>query len=117
MPHSVRKFANVVREKTGERNAVKSTVALASGSGFNRDLMSRLTGIRDARCMNPATRHAQGNPILGINCWNTKGNTIPPTDPPEIAKPVAFARLSRNQCPMAAMDGVNKREAERPPKT
>jgi hypothetical protein len=45
------------------------------------------------------------------------GKTTPPTPPAVQATPVANARLFENQCPTAAMLGLNRRDAEMPPRT
>jgi hypothetical protein len=56
-------------------------------------------------------------PILGIISSRSKGKITPPKAPPVAAMPVALPRFLLNQCPTAAIEGVNERELAIPPIT
>jgi hypothetical protein len=66
--------------------------------------------------MNPWTLVAHAHPSLGKSASSNSGNIMPPSDPPIVAIPVAFARLVRKKCPMDATAGVTISDVPVPPR-
>ena len=65
--------------------------------------------VRHAIRMNATMRTAQGKPTTGMSCSRMMGNTTPPLALPPVVSPIANARRRRNQCPSAAIAGLNLR--------
>ncbi|GMG39291.1 unnamed protein product [[Candida] boidinii] len=48
---------------------------------------------------------AHTNPTLEYNEFNINGKTIPPTEPPNVARPIAMALFFLNQCDTTPISG------------
>jgi len=88
---------------------------LAARDRGRLDLMRRLAMMQRNRIMKPITRVAQANPTFGIKDCRSNGNTIPPKAHPVAAIPVALPRRRLKKWPIAAMEGVKRREVPTPP--
>jgi len=93
----------------GDEGAALTSESRARTSQFASTISNRQT--------RPTILTAQLKPTLGVADWIISGNTTPPTEPPVAATPVAYARFSRNQWPMEAMQGVTTKDVPMPPST
>ena len=64
--------------------------------------------------MKARMRTAQRKPTRGKRRWSMRGKTMPPIEPPVVARPVAAARRLMNQWAMAPTAGVKMREEPMP---
>ena len=94
-----------------------------SGGGLWCNLVvGRVCSVRQAtaqqtREMKAIVRIVQGKPMTGAKYRVMSENMIPPVPPAVQAMPVARPCLLENQWPIVETLGVNKRQAESPPKT
>ena len=73
--------------------------------------------MQQASEMKPMMRIVQGKPMTGARYRVISENMIPPIPPAVQAMPVARPCLFENQCPIVETLGVNRKQAERPPRT
>ena len=67
--------------------------------------------------MKAIMRIVQGKPMTGARYSVISENMIPPIPPAVQAMPVASPCRFENQCPIVETLGVNRKHAERPPRT
>lgn len=79
----------VIKEKTGSLNILRSGFALPAFCGSSLDLTRALAKIKSKRQTKPMILVLHANPMRGMVACNSRGNTMPPTDPPVAAMPVA----------------------------
>lgn len=73
--------------------------------------------MQQAREMKPMIRIVHGKPMTGAKYSVISENMIPPVPPAVQAMPVARPCRLENQCPIVETLGVNRKQADRPPKT
>ena len=85
-----------------------------------RDRTSRLAKVRRQMQRKPSALVAQAKVADVKREDSIKGKKMPPSDPPQLARPVAKPRRTWNQCPMVPTATVDRREVPKParmPKT
>jgi len=126
--NSMKKTPAVVRKKTvllkirksGQMSLLRFVGAmpfsplLILSRGVKRVRMSRLAMLSRKRNVKARIRVAHLKPTRGKSRWSIKGKTIPPIDPPVVARPLAAALLLMNQWAMAPTAGVKIREEPMP---
>lgn len=74
--------------------AVRQEMCPESGK---RVRMVRHETVRQPKMTNPTMRTAHGNPTAGMSCSRMIGKITPPLALPPVVRPIARARLRRNQ--------------------
>ncbi len=71
---------------------------------------------RRKRNIKAIMRTAHLYPRMGKSRWSMRGKTMPPMEPPVVARPVAAAREVRKKWEMEETAGVKMREVPTPPR-
>ena len=93
-PHSTRKSPIVIIRKVLSLKIRKSGRMLLRLNGLpgSRERMSRLAMMRRKRKMKPSARVAQAKPAEMNKSESMRTKKMPPSDPPQLAIPVANPR-------------------------
>ena len=82
----------------------------------NRDRIKTFAMMRRKKKTNPSALVAQANPTVVNRVESMRLKKTPPSDPAQLARPVAKPRRTLNQWPMVPTATVVRREVPKPPR-
>lgn len=105
--NSMKNTPQVVSAKARSRKIVKSGQTELPGEGGSLDRTRRMATMQRMAKRKPRILVLHAQPTCGIRLCSISGKTMPPTEPPAAAIPVAKPLRRRKKCPMALTEGVN----------
>lgn len=118
-PHSIKNSAIVMMRKVLSLKIRKSGSILLREIGLpgSRDLMRRFARTTKKTKVKPRALVAHAKPAEVNREESINGKKMPPSDPAQLAIPVANPRRTLKKCPMVPIATVDNSEVPRPPMT